>query len=402
MPPSAKELEKALIDGTCQVYSTDPDVITVNRVRRHVEQKLDLEEDFFGGDEWKHKSKTLIKEYVDKLLEGWKPETKGRLKRPSSEPPSPPTKRQKRSKPAKREKSRAGNAGRGHQALKAAACLKSKATISDDEVEAVKSPPPNKKRKLKAQNEAEDNAKDANKQLGPDHGDLPEAPVKSHPESDEEKPLVQEKVEDDANVNEPLKDGEVKPVIDEEEEYSDVIDEPPKPKPRSKNGKDVPKVAKSAPKKVSASTADDGPEAEVKRLQSQLVKCGIRKLWHNELKKHGDDARAKVRHLKKMLAEIGMDGRFSEAKAREIKETRELMAEAEAAQQMNQLWGLSSSGRASRSKSKPTKAEESEIAASNGGGGGSDDDDEESNSFAARRRRAQADLAFLGDDSDSD
>ncbi|KAF4585901.1 transcriptional regulator [Ophiocordyceps camponoti-floridani] len=403
MPPSAKVIETALIDGTCHVYEADPESISVNGVRRHVEQKLDLEQDFFTTGEWKNRSKALIKEYVDKLHDGWAPEPKGRLKRSSSEPQSPPVKRQKRvshPKVTKRDKSRAGNAEGRPKEKKATARSKPRATASDDdEEEAVRSPPVNKKRKVKAKDESEDEAKGTTDQPDShDEGEL-ETPVKSHLERDGKKTSAQEKDDSDVDSKEPVEDCDVKAVVDEEEEYSDVIDEPPKPKARvKKNGKDASKTSKPAMKKVSVSTAEDGPEAEVKKLQSQLVKCGIRKLWHNELKKYGDDSRAKTRHLKKMLADIGMDGRFSEAKAREIKETRELMAEAEAAQQMNQLWGSNSNGRASRSKSKTTKAEESEMAE----GGSEDGEEAESNSFAARRRRAQADLAFLGDDSDSD
>ncbi|RCI12955.1 hypothetical protein L249_0033 [Ophiocordyceps polyrhachis-furcata BCC 54312] len=389
MPPSAKELERALIDATCHIYKTDPDAISVNSVRRHVEQKFALEADFFASSEWKSRSKTLIKEYVDKLLDGWTPKTQGRLKRPSSEPSSPPIKRQKRAsqpKSGKREKS--SEPRPKPRTKKNATRPKSETSTTDDDAEPPTSPRLEKENRKTVKDESED---DAINHGDLDHGKEPERPTKSRPDADEEK------VQEDGDARDTSTGEEVKPAVDEEEEYSDVIDEVPNPKARRKNGKDAPKPSKPAPKKVST---DDGPEAEIKKLQSQLVKCGIRKLWHNELKQYGTDTRAKVRHLKKMLAEIGMDGRFSEAKAREIKETRELMAEAEAAQQMNQLWGLSSTGRASRSKSKSTKVEESEVVAADGES--EDDDDGGGNSFAARRRRAQADLAFLGDDSDSE
>ncbi|RDA86336.1 hypothetical protein CP532_4315 [Ophiocordyceps camponoti-leonardi (nom. inval.)] len=395
MLPSTKELETALIDATCHIYKTDPDAISVNSVRRHVEQKFDLEAEFFASGEWKSRSKSIIKEYVDKLLDGWTPKTQSRLKRPSSEPPSPPAKKQKRasqSKPGKREKpSDPRPKPRGR---KNAAPPKSETATTDDDAEPPRTSRPEKGNRKAVKDESED---DAMKQDASDDGPEPEEPIKSHTDSDEQK------VQEDEKTRDASKDEEDVPAVVEEEEYSDVIDEPPIAKSRRKNGnpkngKDAPKPSKPAPKKVST---DDGPEAEIKKLQSQLVKCGIRKLWHNELKQYGTDTRAKVRHLKKMLAEIGMDGRFSEAKAREIKETRELMAEAEAAQQMNQLWGLSSSGRASRSKSKSNKVEESEVVAA-ADGESDDDDDGGGNSFAARRRRAQADLAFLGDDSDSE
>lgn len=205
----------------------------------------------------------------------------------------------------------------------------------------------------------------------------------------------------------------------EEEEYSDVIDEAPKPKRNKKEPK--PKSSKppkpTVTKKPTATTTDDPQEAEIKKLQSQLVKCGIRKLWHNELKQYKDDSRAKIRHLKKMLADIGMDGRFSEAKAREIKETREILADVDAAQEMNALWGKGSGRRATRGMHKSMALDEDEetVAQREGtdkgggngveeakNGGGDDDDDEEDASFSTRRKRAHADLAFLGDESESD
>lgn len=218
------------------------------------------------------------------------------------------------------------------------------------------------------------------------------------------------------------------PIVNEEEEYSDVIDEPAtskRKKTKKEPGQKAPKApkaskpTKSAAKKTTTAAEPSDPlEAEIKKLQGQLNKCGVRKLWHHELK-DCDDARAKIRHLKAMLADIGMEGRFSEAKAREIKETRELLADAEAAQEMNRLWGMDAGGRKSRHKSRGAKLAESDGSDAENGNdhheagdddGGEDEehngtgkeDDDEDVSFAARRRRAHADLAFLGDDSDSD
>lgn len=67
MAPSAKALKEALIEGTCAVFKLEPDATSVNKVRHHVEQKLSLEEDFFSGQDWKQKSKEIIKEYVVSL-----------------------------------------------------------------------------------------------------------------------------------------------------------------------------------------------------------------------------------------------------------------------------------------------------------------------------------------------
>lgn len=229
------------------------------------------------------------------------------------------------------------------------------------------------------------------------------APVKKQETSgDEAKPSIKAPVDSDEEDAKAAVKDESKPEVNEEDEYSDVIDEPQPTKRKrgeKKEPSSKPKASKSAVKKESA-TPDDPKDVEIKKLQSQLAKCGIRKLWHIELKQHGDNANAKIRHLKKMLADIGMDGRFSEAKAREIKEMRELQADVEAAQEMDRLWGTSSGGRASRSKGKPTKQEAKQESRDENEDEG--DDDAEPTSFAARRRKAHADLAFLGDDSDSD
>jgi hypothetical protein len=64
MAPSAKKLEAALIDGTCEVFKVEPDATSVNKVRKQVEEKLGLEDGFFQSEEWKSRSKSLIKHYV--------------------------------------------------------------------------------------------------------------------------------------------------------------------------------------------------------------------------------------------------------------------------------------------------------------------------------------------------
>lgn len=64
MAPSAAQLKEALIEGTREVYSAEPDGTSVNKVRRRVEEKLGLEDGFFTSETWKQKSKTIIKEQV--------------------------------------------------------------------------------------------------------------------------------------------------------------------------------------------------------------------------------------------------------------------------------------------------------------------------------------------------
>lgn len=96
----------------------------------------------------------------------------------------------------------------------------------------------------------------------------------------------------------------------------------------------------SVPSKPKPNPADIDPDfSEIKRLQSWLVKCGIRKLWGRELKPY-DTPKAKITHLKDMLADAGMTGRYSLEKASQIKEQRELRADIEAVKEGAERWGM--------------------------------------------------------------
>lgn len=62
MAPSGKKLEAALRDAVHEVAKTDRASLTVNHIRKIVEETQDLEEGFFVTGDWKAKSKTVIKE----------------------------------------------------------------------------------------------------------------------------------------------------------------------------------------------------------------------------------------------------------------------------------------------------------------------------------------------------
>ena len=87
----------------------------------------------------------------------------------------------------------------------------------------------------------------------------------------------------------------------------------------------------------------DPDDAEIKRLQGWLVKCGIRKMWWKELKPY-ESSKAKIKHLKDMLADAGMTGRYSIEKATQIKEARELAADIEAVKEGAERWGKDGDG----------------------------------------------------------
>ena len=132
-----------------------------------------------------------------------------------------------------------------------------------------------------------------------------------------------------------------------ESSLSDVIDDEPRHKRRKKGSKEA--KPKKAPKKEtkkrgrkSAPKEDLDPDTEeIRRLQGWLVKCGIRKMWARELKPY-DTPKEKIRHLKGMLSDAGMTGRFSVEKAARIREARELQADLAAVQDGDKRWGKAS------------------------------------------------------------
>lgn len=126
-----------------------------------------------------------------------------------------------------------------------------------------------------------------------------------------------------------------------ESELSVLIDDDPKPKKRRQKDSSGPKTKKTNHKASTNSKADtnaDPDQEEIKRLQGWLVKCGVRKLWGKELKPY-DTSKAKIKHLKGMLSDVGMTGRYSTEKASQIKESRELAADIEAVQEGAERWG---------------------------------------------------------------
>jgi hypothetical protein len=260
----------------------------------------------------------------------------------------------------------------------------------------------------------------------------PKKPTKteSNGESGDEKPKKKaEYPQKEATPKKPLKkalsdDEENKPDsktptdAGSESEMSVVLDETPKPKRKRRSKSDMasfisskPSKGKkdkaSRPPKATTASKDLSPDEElISTLKYQLKKCGMNKIWQFELKQYGDDNRAKIKHLQSVLKEIGMVGRFSEARAREIKEIRELQADLEAVKEGEKSWGLESGRRASRGLVKKNLREstvEDEDEEGQNGKGGTDGDESRSLSDQprARKPRARADLAFLGDE-DSD
>lgn len=175
----------------------------------------------------------------------------------------------------------------------------------------------------------------------------PEEPNKGHkaesiPKANDKKPAIESQSEpdgEDGPVSVPSKANGEPQDAGSESEMSEVLDKAPPPKKKGRKVSDTSrkdkKPAKSKPKEDSNLNPQ---EAEIKRLQSWLLKCGIRKLWHKELAPY-PSPKAKINHLKSMLKEAGMDGRYSAEKAKQIREERELQAELEAVQEGAKHWG---------------------------------------------------------------
>ena len=139
-----------------------------------------------------------------------------------------------------------------------------------------------------------------------------------------------------------------------ESESSVLIDNAPKPKRRGRKSS-TDRVVSRATLASKQSKKPQGPvdadAEEIKRLQGWLTKCGIRKMWHRELAPY-DTPKLKIHHLKEMLNDAGMTGRYSIEKATQIRDERELKADLEAVQEGDKQWGKVGSGEKESGKSR--------------------------------------------------
>lgn len=164
-------------------------------------------------------------------------------------------------------------------------------------------------------------------------------PEDDNSESEQEKKDELKEDVDDLSGGTKAKNSSLQQDEDDDSDLSELLDEAPPPKKRQKQGGSAGnKSTKSKPAKSKPEADPDPDQAEIKRLQGWLVKCGIRKVWGKELKPY-ESPKAKVKHLKEMLTDAGMTGRYSVEKANQIKEARELAADIEAVQEGAERWG---------------------------------------------------------------
>ncbi|KAM5453207.1 hypothetical protein MaudCBS49596_002986 [Microsporum audouinii] len=302
--PDATAIEQRLRDTVANIFkSGNLDELTVKRVRLATEEKLGLEQGFFKShNEWKLRSDEIIKNEVEKQ------------ENPLPEPAAAPKKRQSKKRPSP-------------EAHKAPVPIKRRKKATPLQSEESKSEPVSKRRGKPAPVKASRNKKDAKVDTESEQEDS------EHPVSDKDEafePELAPKTTKGAGAEETS-----------ETEMSVVIDDEPKPKRKRSAGQSSAQSKGKKPrseKKRNEPAAEDADQAEIKRLQGWLVKCGIRKVWGRELM-GCNTPKEKINHLKSMLKDAGMDGRYSVEKAARIREERELKADLEAAQEGAKMWG---------------------------------------------------------------
>jgi len=186
-----------------------------------------------------------------------------------------------------------------------------------------------------------------------EEGKVSENEFQKNEEAEEAEELQYDNEIDEQEQSQPQrKPSETKaPEQNSDSEMSIVFDEPPAKKggrKKSTSSTTAPKAKKPASKDATSTKAKSTKpestltpqEEEIKRLQSWLVKCGLRKVWSKELS-NCDTPREKIAHLKRLLKDVGMEGRFSEDKAKKIKEEREFKKDLEEIKEGNAKWGES-------------------------------------------------------------
>jgi hypothetical protein len=298
--PSNTAIESALRSAVRDA-SKQGEEVTIKSTRTRVETKLGLDAGFFKNDDfWKERSKELIEAAFN-------------------EPDSPEAPKKVVPKPkagAKRKSDDVGQSGTKRR-------KKSPVLDSEEDEDNVKDGVPSDA----IAGSDEDNESEADVPSKSKAQSKDTSALSSPPETEEEPALLKQ----DGKSSAPAQQ-------DSESELSSVIDEPQPKKKGRKPKSDAPKTKTKAQKPTKPTKELSPDEEEIKRLQGYLLKCGIRKLWHRELA-GCSTSKEKIKHLKGMLEDVGMTGRFSAEKARQIKEQRELKAELESAREFNEKWG---------------------------------------------------------------
>ncbi|KAI9840899.1 MAG: hypothetical protein M1837_001226 [Sclerophora amabilis] len=348
--PSDTAISTALRDAVKRVFASDQlENLTVKRVRATVTRDLALPDELFkSNEEWKAKSKEIIEEesaaqYTQREANDSIAATKERVSPQKSRNPT------SRARDASKGEGKGHESGRGTKGTKRSSPdaesqtrkrrkrssasdesspLSDLPSVGDSEVEPSESKP-------KGNGRASSTAKGTKKAIAISPSD------EDADDGGKSKPKTSEEADEDAGS---------------ESAMSVLLDDQsaPKKKRRRSSAKSSNKSQRAKDTKPKKDADLEPQESEIKRLQSWLLKCGIRKLWHRELAPY-DTPKAKIHHLKRLLKEVGMDGRYSADKASKIKEERELQAEVEAVQSFPKQWGNSSDEDNGASAEKPRR-----------------------------------------------
>ncbi|KAJ2002837.1 hypothetical protein H4R26_003394 [Coemansia thaxteri] len=143
---------------------------------------------------------------------------------------------------------------------------------------------------------------------------------------------VDDDVEREAALNANAADEEASEESDNADDFSDTA-----PKKRAAAATNQSPVAA---KRAKTAKSGDGKsnntggkvskanESTISNLKQYVVKCGLRKVWSKELA--GLDGAQQIQHLKALLEELGMEGRPTLDKCKQIKAKRDLQAELDA------------------------------------------------------------------------
>jgi hypothetical protein len=408
--PSEATVRKQLRDVVISLHKAgNTDDLTVKRVRTRAEEALGLEAGFFNKPDWKQKSKdTIVEAVVSSRLKFRRDPylTKPQAKYCGDDPePEPTPKAVKTKAPAKKAATKVEKTGAKRKAA------------------APKKPPQKRRKTASSEDELSDELSDAEsepakkpawkaKNVVEEDSDEEEAP--SRKPTKRTKPVVEEGDDSDAGPAQTTKATTPPPARGgdaSDSELSSLLDESPAKGKRQKKALAAKKKEPAKFKaKAASKAADDPDQAEIKRLQSWLVKCGIRKVWSKELAKC-DTPKEKIKHLKAMLSDAGMDGRYSDEKAAKIKEEREFAKDLEAIKEGEAAWGTveDTGGRPRRrAAARPAPVQKIEFSdddeeSEGGNDDGTDDDmddddvdDEDDNGKSA----SEEDAGSVVDDSD--
>ncbi|KAK3059982.1 hypothetical protein LTS18_009608, partial [Coniosporium uncinatum] len=255
--PSEARLEQALRDVVRRHYKLklDSEELTVKRVRAAAESDIGLDDGFYKSHtSWNGKSKDVIRDEVKQQEDN---------PQPSSPVAPPPT----RARPTKAHAPATEKRGTKRASFDSITKTRKrrKSSVSEDE--------------------AGDEAAGADR-----HTEVGSSETDNNARNEE---ASDAKKKDAAHPAKPE---------DSESELSSLIDEPAPKKRLKKSVASTAKAAKS--KKAPAFKKEEKElppdEAEIKRLQGWLIKCGIRKLWHRELATC-DTSKEKINHLRGML-----------------------------------------------------------------------------------------------------